>query len=90
MKTCSEIIEKIRLVIEPDYDDNKKITDKHVANALGISQTRLATAKKRNIIPYKKTMDFCVDNNLNIQSFFYTDKISKHYQIPFRENTQTQ
>ena len=81
LKKLEDIIEKIKVVIESDHKDGIKILDRHVAEALGITQSKLGTAKKRNTIPFEEIMNFCVDRSLLIETFFYSDNIGKRYTV---------
>jgi hypothetical protein len=70
MKTLIEIIEDIKDLISQEIPD-KKIFDKDVANALGISQINFATMKKRNAIPFEKILDFYAKRRLSINLMLY-------------------
>lgn len=70
MKNFSEIIEDIKDIISQDMPD-KKVFDKDVANALGISQINFATMKKRDKIPFDKLLDFCASKSISINWLLY-------------------
>ena len=48
-----------------------KVYDKDVAIALGISQARFATLKRRNSMPYKPLLNFCKKENLCSNDIFF-------------------
>lgn len=50
---------------------NKKILDKDVAKTLNISQSKFATIKKRNKIPYENILQFCKRENLCCSELFF-------------------
>jgi len=70
MKTFIEVIEDIKDIISQDMPD-KKIFDKDVANALGISHINFATMKKRDKIPFSKLLDFCAAKSISINWLLY-------------------
>jgi hypothetical protein len=81
MKSLDEILEKLKIIIEDSVPDGVKVKDKDVALALGITQNRLATLKKRKKIPYKEIMDLCVDRDILIESFFYSNSLGRRYSL---------
>ncbi|MHC3995725.1 helix-turn-helix domain-containing protein [Thiomicrolovo sp. ZZH C-3] len=69
MKTMADIIEHIKDVISGEVEGF--VQDKHVAIALGVAQSKLATCKIRNSIPYEEVMDFCARRCISINYLFY-------------------
>lgn len=59
------IIEKIKDIISSDLP-NKRVFDKDVANALGLSKESLTHFKKRNSIPYEQIAFFCATKKISI------------------------
>ena len=59
------IIEKIKDIISSDLP-NKRVFDKDVANALGLSKESLTHFKKRNSIPYEQIVFFCAKKKISI------------------------
>ena len=64
-----KIIEKLKGVL--DNENNKKIFDKDVAEALNITQANFATIKQRNKIPFSNILDFCAMKKISINWLFY-------------------
>ena len=63
------IIEKLKDVLSSEND--KKIFDKDVAGALGITQANFATIKQRNKIPFANILDFCALKKISINWLLY-------------------
>lgn len=64
----NEIVENIRLELFSKSDDYVK--NKDVAEAIGMSQQKLAVCIHRNSIPYKNIVKFCIDENVDIHKIF--------------------
>lgn len=69
MQTFKEIVEKIKDVISQDI--NGIVLDKHVAEALGISPSVLATNKNRNVIMWERLMIWCSKNQIAVNSLIF-------------------
>lgn len=69
MKTMEDIVETLKDILSPTMPD-KIIFDKHVAEALGVSQMALANSKKRNTVPYEEIMDYCAAHRISINWLF--------------------
>ncbi len=62
-----EIIEKIRNILTMEQKHtNKKVFDKHIAQALGISSVNLASMKCRGQVPYDNILNFCAKRKISI------------------------
>jgi phage repressor protein C with HTH and peptisase S24 domain/DNA-binding Xre family transcriptional regulator len=61
----SEIIEKIKDILSNDKK-NKKVYDKDVAIALGLSKESLSHLKRKNSIPYEQIAKFCAQRKISI------------------------
>lgn len=59
------IIDKLKDIISNDFP-NKKIFDRDVAEALGISKNSLVQFKKRNTVPYEQLAYFCAKRKISI------------------------
>jgi SOS-response transcriptional repressor LexA len=70
MKNFTEIVETVKEVLSQE-NANKKIFDKDVADALGISQVNFATMKKRDKIPFMQLLDFCALKAISINWLLY-------------------
>lgn len=56
--SCDEIVEKIKDVLSKHITQNR-VYDWHVADALGIDASALASMKRRNRVPFKEVLLFC-------------------------------
>jgi len=70
MNSFVDIVEEIKSIISNELAP-KKVFDKDVAAALGISQMNFATIKKRNKIPFNELLDFCAKRSISINWLLY-------------------
>ena len=70
MNSFLDIVEEIKSIISDEVAP-KKVFDKDVARALGISQMNFATMKKRNKIPFNELLDFCAKRSISINWLLY-------------------
>ncbi|MEA1914775.1 MAG: S24 family peptidase [Campylobacterota bacterium] len=75
MLLVNEIIEKLKDILNNDSND-KKIYDKDVASALGLSQVNFATMKNRGKIPFDAILDFCASKKISINWLLYNQNPS--------------
>lgn len=68
MRSFSEIVDSIKEILS---FGKKRVFDKDVANALGISQLNFATMKNRNKIPFGELLDFCASRSISINWMLY-------------------
>ncbi len=59
-----------------------KVYDKDVASALGIKPSRFATLKKRNTLPYKEILDYCVANHFNANDLLFSKPVNNVVEAP--------
>jgi len=92
MKKFLEIVEEIKTIISAEFG-SKKVFDKDVADALGISQMNFATMKKRNKVPFGELMDFCASKKISINWLLYgqspeslVEATNKFYMVRYFEN----
>ena len=71
MNNFADIVEEIKSIISNDIQYDRKIFDKDVAQALGISPMNFATMKKRNRIPFVELLDFCAKKSISINWMLY-------------------
>lgn len=76
MLIVSEIIEKLKDILSSDESLSKKVYDKDVASALGISQVNFATMKNRGKIPFDSILDFCARKKISINWLLYNQNPS--------------
>lgn len=65
MLAFEEIIERVKDIISEEIG-NKKVYDKDVATALGISKENFSMLKKRGKIPYEELLKFCAKKKISI------------------------
>ena len=89
MNSFTHIVEEIKTIVSENFG-GKKIFDKDVADALGVSQMNFATMKKRNKIPYSELLDFCASKSISINWMLYgqspeslVEATNKFYMIKF-------
>ena len=70
MNHAVEVIERIKDIISQEVG-NRKILDKDVARALGITPEYLAVIKRRNYLPLKEIADFCARRRISINWLLY-------------------
>lgn len=70
MNSFNSIVEEIKSIVSTTFN-GKKVFDKDVADALGISQMNFATMKKRDKIPYVELLDFCARKSISINWMLY-------------------
>ena len=61
----NEIIEKLKDILSSEQS-NRKIFDKDVAIALGMSKESLSHLKKKNGVPYEQIAKFCAKRKISI------------------------
>lgn len=61
----NHIIDNLKDVLSHELG-NKRVFDKDVAHALGLSKESLSHLKKRNSVPYEAIVYFCAKRNLSI------------------------
>lgn len=69
-----KIIEKIKDIISTEVG-NRKVLNKDVANALGITPENLSILKKRNKIPFKEIALFCAKRKISINWLLFDQTI---------------
>ena len=82
MHDLKNIITEIKTILA--QKQTGKIYDKHVAQALRISQAALATMKKRNTIPHEAIFKFCIDYKVDANLLFKTTSTVKHKRYTVR------
>ena len=69
-----KIIEKIKDIISSDIGD-KKVLNKDVAKALGITPEHLSMLKKRNKIPFEEIAYFCAKRKISLNWLLFDQQI---------------
>ncbi len=89
MNDFTHIVEEIKTIVSENFN-GRKIFDKDVADALGVSHMNFATMKKRNKIPYSELLDFCALKSISINWMLYgqspeslVEATNKFYMIKF-------
>ncbi len=70
MQYNETVIKKIKSFLKDS--GNTKVFDKDVANILEISNGNLSMMKKRDKLPLKEIINFCVKNKININWLIYS------------------
>ena len=65
----SSVMDRLATILE--RDGGKKIFDKEIAEALGMTGSQYSNAKKRNSIPYDKISELCAKNRISINWVLY-------------------
>ena len=75
----SEIVEALRfdLAFRKGFRNTKFITNKDIAEELGIKFTVFNTKKSRGSIPYEKILDYCYRHKVDAISIFYKKDFKK-------------
>ena len=89
MNSFTHIVEEIKSIVSEKFG-GKKVFDKDVADALGVSHMNFATMKKRNKIPYSELLDFCAAKSISINWMLYgqspeslVEATNRFYMIKF-------
>lgn len=89
MNDFAYIVEEIKTIVSENFG-GRKVFDKDVADALGVSQMNFATMKKRNKIPYSELLDFCASKSISINWMLYgqspeslVEATNRFYMIKF-------
>ena len=53
-----------------------KVQDKDLALVLGITPANLASMKRRNSIPYRAILDFCVRHHINANTLLFNRPVN--------------
>jgi len=69
MKDFQAVMKKLKELIADGREI--KVLDKEVANLLGMSQSQLATIKRRNSMPYYEILDFCKRVDICANEIFF-------------------
>jgi len=69
MRDFRTIIEVLKVYLAMNI--KRKILDKDVSTLLKMNQSRFATMKKRNVIPYEDILLFCKSENICCNEIFF-------------------
>ncbi len=72
----AKIIEKIKDIISKEVGE-RRVLNKDVAKALGITPENLAMLKKRNKIPYEEIAYFCAKRKISINWLLFDQQIEE-------------
>lgn len=72
MRDFKEVIKELKFYLSNQQDI--KVLDKDVANALSMSQANFATLKRRNSMPYESILKFCKKEELCCSELFFSDE----------------
>jgi len=68
-----DIVNKLSLNIK--NETGRRVFDKDIADALGVSKSQYATMKKKGVIPYKNIIYYCGQKKLNLNWIFFDQDI---------------
>ena len=74
MNNFSIITTKLKTVLT--QITQRKVQDKDLALVLGITPANLASMKRRNTIPYRAILDFCVRHHINANTLLFNQPIN--------------
>ena len=69
MKLFSEVVEELKNIISKEVKG--KVYDRHVAEALGMTQSNFGTLKKRERIPFEELLNFCAVRRISVNYLLY-------------------
>lgn len=70
MITFENVMTKLNISINIKRGKIDKMTNKKLGEALGISPNNIASMKRRETIPYKKIIDYCLENSMDLNYIF--------------------
>jgi len=68
--SIEEVIERVKDILSKEFGE-RKIYDKDVAKALGITPEHLSMLKRRRKLPLPELLDFCASRKININWLLY-------------------
>ncbi len=80
MNNFQTIILKIKAILS--QKKQCKVHDKDVAKALGITPSTFASMKKRNRMPYRYILDFCVQHHINANTLLFQRPVNNFLERP--------
>jgi len=80
MNNFQTIILKIKAILS--QKKQCKVHDKDVAEALGITPSTFASMKKRNSMPYRHILDFCVQQHINANTLLFQHPVNNMMKRP--------
>jgi SOS-response transcriptional repressor LexA len=64
-----------KLSIHIKNESGRRVFDKDIADAIGVSKSQYATMKKKCVIPYKNIIYFCGQKKINLNWIFFDQDI---------------
>ncbi len=80
MNNFQTIIAKLKTILK--QTDRTEVHDKDVALALGITPSTFASMKRRNTIPYKAILDYCVLNRISANALLFHRPVNNLIKAP--------
>ena len=80
MNNFQTVILKIKVILS--QKKQCKIHDKDVAEVFGITPSTFASMKKRNSMPYRHILDFCVLHHINANTLLFQHPVNNFLEKP--------
>ena len=80
MNNFPTIIAKLKNILS--QTKQRKVHDKDVAIALGLSPTTFASMKRRGTIPYRAILDFCAGHHINANTLLFCKPVNNTFSQP--------
>lgn len=73
MNDFKTILIKLKEIIKQQHRNNKKVSNKEVAQLLNIKATTLAGMKYKDKPPYQAILTYCHNNRLDVRKILYDE-----------------
>lgn len=80
MNDFPTIITKLKSILSQTMQ--RKVHDKDLAIALGLSPSTFASIKRRNTIPYRAILDFCARHHINANTLLFSRPANNPFSKP--------
>lgn len=80
MNNFTTIIAKLKTILS--QMKQRKVHDKDVAIALGLTPSTFASMKRRNTIPYRAILDFCAEHYINANTLLFCRPANNTFSKP--------
>jgi len=74
MNNFETVITKIKIILF--QVQHTTVHDKDVAGALGLSPSTFASMKRRNSMPYRHILDFCINHHINANTLLFQKAVN--------------
>lgn len=78
MNNFETVTAKLKIIL---FQSKKStVHDKDVALALGIMPSTFASMKRRNAMPYRQILDFCITHHINANTLLFQRPVNNIYK----------